>query len=208
MSKRGCVTLTPAETAERDAIIAECRVIVARYANTHHASRAARLSPEMVRRTIEGVTQSLYGVTKVVAALRRAAPPEAVEPPRQARAQSDAERRESLRKSNEKYRARIRADREAERAAAAKAASAAYVPARVLLADALRAAGHPSCAVWHNGTALYRDPSGDATEPAPGTGTRIVADGNTAVRWQGQWTGHRGLCAIARRIIPDEKIVI
>ena len=208
MSKRGCVTLTPAQSAERDAIIAECRVIVARYQNTHHASRAARLSPEMVRRTVEGVTQSLYGVSKVVAALRKAAPPETVEPPRHVHAKTATERAESLRRSNEKYRARIRADREAERAAAAKAATAAYVPARVLWADALRSAGHPSCAVWHNGTALYRDPSGDATEPAPGTGTRIVADGNTAVRWQGRWTGHRGLCAIARKIIPDEKIDI
>lgn len=205
MSNRGCVTLTPDEAAQRDAIIAECRIIVARYANTHHASRACRLSPEMVRRTIEGVTASLHGVTKVVCALRKALPPDLVEAPRRVRAQSEADRRESLRRSNAKYRAALRAEREAAKAAAVAAATAPYTPARVLLANALRDAGHPSCAVWHNGTALYRDPSGDATEPAPGTGTRIVADGCTAVRWQGVWTGHRGLCAIARRIIPDEK---
>jgi hypothetical protein len=56
------------------------------------------------------------------------------------------------------------------------------------------------------GRTLYRSPGlPDAEEASAGAPTRVIVGTREAVYRRGAWTGHRQLCEIARRIIPDEK---
>lgn len=74
-------------------------------------------------------------------------------------------------------------------------------PQRPYITRLADAAAGPRCTVWWGDQVLYRDPSGDVIEPAPGAPSRVSAPHGEARYAQGQWIGDPLICGRIKKIV-------
>lgn len=220
--------------AGRDEARADLREILARWPSVQAAADASGVSDAVIRAAMNHRAASTYAVERVIAALRdlppvaRPAPMTHAEVNRRlywrkaARIEitrlggptktagiigSTTQRIAAILSDGALDEVRVFAEQLRETGIPVTPTAPPAPPPRTALADAcVKTWPHDEVTVCVTGRTLYRSPGlPDAEEPTRGAPTRVIVGAREAVYRRGAWTGHRQLCEIARKIIPDEE---